>query len=187
MTELVGTSSLATVMRAGPLDPSWVLEFIGQVASALGAAHRAGLHQGISPGNLLLAPGGAVKLSGFGLVLGADSSRSDLSCLGLVAWECLIGSAPVLGTSLELAPRQKKRPMPSLPATVPGGVAELVVDLMAAGSAARPVSVAEVVTRCQGLRAVPMRVTQMRQAGSSPGTLLLDPPAQLSRELARTA
>ncbi len=188
VTELVGTSSLATVLRAGPLDPAWVLKVIGQVASALGAAHGAGLvHQDIRPGNLLLVPGGAVKLTGFGLVPGDGSSGSDLSCLGLVAWACLIGSPPVLGASPELAPRQERRPMPSLPATVPAGVAGLVADLMAAGPAARPVSVAEVVTRCRDLMAVPMRVAQARPAGSSHGTFLLDPPAPRSRELPRVA
>jgi eukaryotic-like serine/threonine-protein kinase len=191
VTELVGTCSLATVMRAGPLDPAWVLELIGQVASALDAAHSAGLvHQDISPGNLLLVPGGAVKLTGFGLAPGAGSPGSALCCLGLVAWECLIGSPPVPGASPEPAPRQGRRPLPSLPslpATVPPGVAGLVADLMAAGPAARPVSVAEVVTRCRDLMAVPMRVAQARQAGSSPGTLLLDPPAQRSGELARVA
>jgi serine/threonine protein kinase len=187
VTELVGTSTLATVMRV-PLDPAWVLELIGQVASALDAAHGAGLvHQDISPGNLLLVPGGAVKLTGFGLALGAGSSGSDLCCLGLVAWACLIGSPPVPGASPELAPRQGRRPLPSLPATVPADVAGLVADLMAAGPAARPVSVAEVVTRCRDLMAVPMRVAQARQAGSSHGTLLLDPPAQRSWELARVA
>jgi serine/threonine protein kinase len=188
VTELVGTSTLATVMRAGPLDPAWVLELIGQVASALDAAHGAGLvHHDISPGNLLLVPGGAVKLTGFGLALGAGSSGSDLSCLGLVARACLTGSPPVPGASPELAPRQGRRPLPALPATVPAGVAGLVADLMAAGPAARPVSVAEVITRCRDLMAVPMRVAQVRQAGSSRGTLLLDPPAQRSWELARVA
>jgi eukaryotic-like serine/threonine-protein kinase len=187
VTELMETSSLATVMRAGPLDPAWVLDLIGQVASALGAAHGAGLHQDISPENLLLVPGGAVKLTGFGPLASAGSPGRDLSCLGLVAWACLIGSPPVLGASPELAPRQERRPMPSLPATVPAGVAGLVADLMAAGPAARPVSVAEVVTRCRDLMAVPMRVAPARPAGSSHRTLLLDPPASRSRELARVA
>jgi serine/threonine protein kinase len=187
VTELMGTSSLATVMRAGPLDPAWVLDLIGQVASALGAAHGAGLHQNISPENLLLVPGGAVKLTGFGLLPSTGGSGSDLSCLGLVAWACLVGSPPVLGASPELAPSQERRPMPSLPATVPADVAGLVADLMAASHAARPVSVAEVVTQCRDLMAATMRVAPARHAGSSHGTPLLDPPAPGSRKLARVA
>jgi eukaryotic-like serine/threonine-protein kinase len=189
VTELVGASSLAAVMQAGPLEPAWVLELICQVTSALGAAHSAGLmHQDINPGNLLLAPGGAVKLTGFGLAQGAGSPGSDLYSLGLVAWGCLTGSLPASGASLEVAPGQESRPLlPAMPATVPAGIAGLAADLLATGPAARPASVAEVVTRCRELMAVPMRVAEPRQANCSPTTLLLDPPAQGSRKLARIA
>jgi len=187
VTELVGASSLATVMRAGSLDPAWVLEIVCQVASALDAAHSAGLvHQDVNPGNLLLVPGGAVKLTGLGLAQGAGSSGSDLSALGLVAWGCLAGSPPVPGAAPQLASGQGSWPLPPLPATVPAGVAGLAADLIAADPAARPVSIAEVVTRCRALMAAPMRVAQPRQAGCSHGTLLLDPPTQRSRELTRT-
>ena len=161
VTELVGGSSVAAVMQAGPLDPAWVLDLICQVTSALGAAHSVGLaHHDISPGTLLLAPGGTVKLTGFGLAQGTGSPGSDLSCLGLVAWACLTGSPPVPGASPELAPGQESRPLPLMPATVPVGVAGLVADLMAAGLEARPVSAAEVVTRSRDLMAVPMRAGQ---------------------------
>jgi serine/threonine protein kinase len=187
ITELMGTSSLATVMRAGPLDPAWVLDLIGQVASALGAAHGAGLHLDISPENLLLVPGGAVRLTGFGLLPSVGSSGRDLSCLGMVAWACLSGSPLVPGASPELAPGQEARPMPSLPATIPAGVAGLVTDLIAVVPAGPPVSVAEVVTRCRDLMAVPMRGAPAWPAGYSHGTPLLDPPAPRSRELARVA
>jgi serine/threonine protein kinase len=157
VTEPVTGSSLAAVMRAGPLDPAWVLEVICQVASALGAAHSAGLvHRNVNPGNLLLAPGGAVKLTGFGLAQCGGSPGGDLSGLGLVAWACLAGAPPV--------PR----------ATVPAGVAGLAADLIAAGAAARPVSISEVVTRCHELMAVPMRATRARPVGRADGTLLLE-------------
>ena len=188
VTELVGASSLAAVMQAGPLDPAWVLDLICQVTSALGAAHGAGLvHQDINPGNLLLAPGGAVKLTGFGLAQGDGSPGSDLYSLGLVAWGCLTGSQPASGASLEIAPGQESRPLPPMPATVPAGIAGLVADLIATDPAARPASVAEVVTRCRDLMAVPMRVAEPRQANCSPTRLLLDPPAQRSRKLSRIA
>ena len=187
VTELVGASSLATVMQAGPLDPAWVLEVICQVASALSAAHSAGLvHQDIKPENLLLEPGGAVKLTDFGLAQGAGSPGSDLYCLGLVAWECLTGSRSASGVSPEVAPGQEHPPLPPLPATVPAGVAGLVTDLTAADPATRPASAAEVVTRCRELMAVPLRATEPRQAGCSDATLLIDPSAQPPEQLART-
>jgi len=58
VTEPVGAASLSAVLQAGPLDPAWVLEVICQLASAVGAAHDAGLvHHDIEPDSLLLAPG----------------------------------------------------------------------------------------------------------------------------------
>jgi serine/threonine-protein kinase len=188
VTELVGGSSVAAVMQAGPLDPAWVLELIRQVASALGAAHSAGLvHQDINPGSLLLAPGGAVKLTGFGLARGADRPGSDLYCLGLVAWGCLTGSPPASGASLQAAPGQESKPFPAMPATVPEGIAELAAALLATGPAARPATVAEVLTRCGELMAVPMRVAKPRQASGSATTPLLDPQTRRSPKLARVA
>ena len=57
VTELVETASVAVVLRAGRLDPAWVLDVICQVSSALEAVHAVGLiHRDIQPGNLLLAP-----------------------------------------------------------------------------------------------------------------------------------
>jgi serine/threonine-protein kinase len=184
VTEQVGASSLAAVMQGGPLDPAWVLEVICQVTSALSAAHSAGLaHQDIRPGNLLLAPGGTVKLTDFGLAQGADSHASDLYSLGLVAWGCLTGAPPASGASPEAAPGQERPPLPPLPATVPAGVAGLAADLTADDPAMRPADAAEVVTRCRELMAVPMRAAQARQADCPDTTLLLDPPAQRSRQL----
>ena len=178
VTELVGGSSLAGVMQAGPLDPAWVLELICQVASALGAAHSAGLvHQDIKPGNLLLEPGGAVKLTDFVLAPGTGSPASDLYRLGLVAWECLTGSRPPSGDSPEAAPGQECPPLPLMPATVPEGVAGLIADLTAADPALRPAGAPEVVTRCRELIAAPLRAAQPRQASSPDASLLLDPPA----------
>ena len=176
VTELVGASSLAAVMQAGPLDPAWVLDVICQVASALGAVHSAGLvHQDIKPGNLLLEPGGAVKLTDFGLAQGAGSPGSDLYCLGLVAWECLTGPRPASCVSPEAAPGQERPSLPPLPVTVPAGVAGLVADLTAADPAARPAGAAEVVTRCKELMAVPLRAAEPR-ASCPDTTLLIDPP-----------
>ena len=80
VTEPAGVTSLATVMRTGPLEPAWVLSMIREVASALDAAHTLGLvHQHINPRNLLLAPGGAVKLSDFGSPHAAEPFVRNMS------------------------------------------------------------------------------------------------------------
>jgi serine/threonine-protein kinase len=188
VTEPVGAASLSAVMQAGPLDPAWVLEVICQVASAVGAAHDAGLvHHDIEPGSLLLAPGGAVKLTGFGLAPGTGSPGGDLYALGLVAWACLTGAPPASGAPPDMAPGHDGRPLPPLAATVPASIAGLAADLTAADPAARPASAAEVVARCRDLMAAPMRIAEPRRPGGRHATLLLDPPAPRSPELAKIA
>jgi serine/threonine-protein kinase len=145
VTELVGTSSLATLTQAGPLDPPWVLEVVWLLAGALETAHAAGLvHQNITSANILLAPGGAVKLTDLALSDAAEpdvgTPAGDLCALGAVAWECLTGAPPLPAA----------RP---LPAVVPRGLAALVADLTAADPRTRPATAAEVATRAGELLA----------------------------------
>ncbi len=173
VTEPAGVTSLATVMPTGPLEPAWVLAVIGQVTSALAAAHAAGLvHQDINPANLLLAPGGDVKLTDFGSSHVAEATTggpgylapertpgspatpaSDLYSLGVVAWECLARTS--LRTELE----RGSPPLPRLPAIVGSGVAALVADLTAMDPADRPPSAAQVAARAGELLAVPLRAS----------------------------
>ena len=152
VTDLVGASSLATLIQAGPLDHPWVLEVVSQIASALEVAHADGLvHQNIRAQNLLLAPGGAVKLTDFGPSDAGEPAATpadDLYDLGMVASECLTG------------------------AMVPAGVAALLADLTAEDPRARPATAAEVAARSRDLLAVPLRVlgvlTRMRFLGGNP-------------------
>jgi eukaryotic-like serine/threonine-protein kinase len=189
VTEPASVTSLATVLGTGPLEPAWVLSMIREVASALDAAHTLGLvHQHINPRNLLLAPGGAVKLTDFGSPHAAEppasapedppgyvapertpgtpaTPASDLYSLGAVAWECLTGKS--LPTALECGGPQ----VPRLPAALGADVAALVADLTATDPAARPASAGRVAERAGELLAVPMRASE----GNSPASALLDP------------
>lgn len=181
VTEPAGDTSLATVMPGIPLEPAWVLDMIRQAASALAAAHAAGLtHDHICPGSLLLASGGAVKLSDFGSGPGAEvalryrapertrggsaTPASDLFALGVVAWECLTGDRA------RREPGHGNRPLPRPPAVVGPGVAALVADLTAPEPADRPASAARTAGRASELLALPLR------PGSSPGVLM--PPGE---------
>jgi serine/threonine-protein kinase len=208
--ELVNGPSLAAAMGGGPLEPSWVLDMIGQVAAGLAAAHAAGLvHRDIKPANLLLAPGGAVKITDFGIAHAAGSARltragtlrgtpgylapervaggaaspaSDLYSLGVVAWECLAGAPPFTGSPLEVASAHARRPLPPLPPQVPAEVAALVAQLTAKDPAGRPASAAATAARARQLRGAETATAAAAAIapGSRPAGRYARPPATLA-------
>jgi tRNA A-37 threonylcarbamoyl transferase component Bud32 len=178
--ELVDGPSLAGVLAAGPLDVGMVMDVVAQTATALGAAHAAGLvHRDVKPTNLLLAPGGQVKITDFGIAYAAGSApltgtgtligtpaylapervagrpatpASDLYSLGIVCYECLTGNRPFTGTPVEVALAHTSRGLPALPPQVPAEAAALVASLTAKDPAARPASAADAAREAARLR-----------------------------------
>ena len=81
---LVEGPDLATVLQDGPLPPHRVVDIITQVASALDAAHAAGLvHRDIKPANILVtgpesgtSGGDFVYVADFGIARAVDGSTS---------------------------------------------------------------------------------------------------------------
>ncbi|MGH8920691.1 MAG: serine/threonine-protein kinase, partial [Actinomycetes bacterium] len=67
--EYLSAESLSTVLAIrGPLPPDEVARIGNQIASALTAAHAAGIvHRDIKPGNVLLAEDGTAKITDFGI------------------------------------------------------------------------------------------------------------------------
>ena len=69
--ELVDGETLASRLAAGPLSLADALRYARQIASALGAVHRAGIiHRDLKPGNIMLTRAGA-KLLDFGIAKSA--------------------------------------------------------------------------------------------------------------------
>ncbi|OZB88854.1 MAG: serine/threonine protein kinase, partial [Microbacterium sp. 14-71-5] len=180
--ELVPGEALSTIIeREGSLSADKTLDIVAQTASALQAAHAAGLvHRDIKPGNLLITPDGRVKITDFGIARIADqvpltatgqvmgtvqylspeqasghaaSPATDIYSLGIVAYECLAGKRPFTGESqVAIAMAQINDTPPPLPATVPQPVQNLVMAMIAKKPADRPSSAATVARAAQALR-----------------------------------
>ncbi|MGV0740979.1 serine/threonine protein kinase StpK7 [Mycolicibacterium sp. XJ870] len=112
-----------------PLEPSFVVDMVEQVAKALDAAHEAGLiHRDVKPSNILITDNDFVYLIDFGLARTAGEAgmttvgstlgtlaymaperfdtgkvdpRSDIYALACVLYECLTGARPYPVDSLE--------------------------------------------------------------------------------------
>jgi len=180
--ELVPGEALSTVLeRDGALSADKTLDIVAQTASALQAAHAAGLvHRDIKPGNLLITPDGRVKITDFGIARIADqvpltatgqvmgtvqylspeqasghpaSPATDTYSLGIVAYECLAAKRPFTGESqVAIAMAQINEQPPPLPPTVPIPVQNLVMAMIAKKPADRPSSSATVARAAQALR-----------------------------------
>ena len=193
--ELVEGPALIEVLSRGPLDAARTMDVICQVAAGLHAAHSAGLvHRDIKPGNLLIGPGGQVKITDFGIshaagsapitrtgmligtpaylaperVTGGSASPvSDRYSLGIVAWECLTGAAPFTGQEMDVALAHRDLALPPLPPGVPTPAAALVAEMTAKDPGSRPATAGDVARRAGQLRDA--LAGPPRQSGGWPG------------------
>ncbi|WP_203136716.1 serine/threonine-protein kinase [Microbacterium sp. JZ31] len=180
--ELVPGEALSTILeRETKLPPDRTLDIVAQTASALQAAHAAGLvHRDIKPGNLLITPDGRVKITDFGIARIADqvpltatgqvmgtvqylspeqasghpaSPATDIYSLGIVAYESLAGRRPFTGESqVAIAMAQINEQPPPLPDDIPEPVRNLVLAMIAKKPEDRPASAAVVARASNALR-----------------------------------
>lgn len=180
--ELVPGEALSTVLeRERVLPTDKVLDIVAQTASALQAAHAAGLvHRDIKPGNLLITPEGRVKITDFGIARIADqvpltatgqvmgtvqylspeqasghaaSPTTDIYSLGIVAYEALAGRRPFTGESqVAIAMAQINEAPPELPVTISEPVRNLVFTSISKKPAERPQTAAHLARAAQALR-----------------------------------
>jgi eukaryotic-like serine/threonine-protein kinase len=136
--EYVDGETLAELLlRRGRLEPDEAVALVLQACAGLETAHKAGLvHRDVKPQNLLVTPGGRLKIADFGIARSLDGTEltqagtvlgtaaylapeqaagetvtaaADVYSLGAVLYELLTGRPPYVADSLaELAARQQK-------------------------------------------------------------------------------
>src|SRR5205823_5162115 len=117
--ELIEGETLRDRLTRGPMQLSEAVDVAIQVASALAAAHQAGIvHRDIKPENIMLRPDGYVKVLDFGIAKLAESVFADPSSVAVLRRVeatadrqgpmTLIGTilGAVLGTVRQMSPEQ---------------------------------------------------------------------------------
>ncbi|MFI7454656.1 serine/threonine-protein kinase [Nonomuraea sp. NPDC049714] len=180
--ELVHGEPLSAILtRNGSLGPEVALDVLHQTAKALHVAHSSGIiHRDIKPGNLLVTPEGAIKVTDFGIARAMEAApvtqtgtvlgtaqyvspeqaqglpltpATDLYSLGVVAYECLSGRTPFRADSaVAIALQHLNEEPPPLGVDVPAPVRQLVLALLAKDPAQRPGSALELADRAYVLR-----------------------------------
>src|SRR2546426_4224133 len=109
-TEFIDGQTLRERMRSGPMKLGEVLEVAIQSASALSAAHDAGIvHRDIKPENLMLRRDGIVKVLDFGLAKLTDRPvATSVDTEALTRAQIKTDPGVVMGTAIYMSPEQAR-------------------------------------------------------------------------------
>lgn len=164
---LIDGIDLDTLLRrSGPLPPAKAVSIVSQVASALDAAHEAGvLHRDVKPGNILITDRDFAYLVDFGIANAATEQKLtqvgetlgtwtymaperfsgdesqvttsvDTYALACVLFEALTGTPPFTGDRASLVAAHLTQPPPRASTRV--GLPPAIDDVIARGMAKRP-------------------------------------------------
>ncbi len=166
--ELVEGEPMADLLaRERTLAPGQLLPILAQTARGLHAAHVAGVvHRDVKPSNLLITRDGTVKITDFGIALGANQAPmtaagmvmgtaqylppeqamgkaatgvGDIYALGIIAYESLVGRRPFTGsTQVDIAFAHVNQPVPPLPDEVDARVRDVVMSMLDKDPERRP-------------------------------------------------
>jgi serine/threonine protein kinase/Tfp pilus assembly protein PilF len=104
-TEFIEGTTLRERMTKGPIPPNEALDIATQVASALCAAHRAGIvHRDIKPENIMLRPDGYVKVLDFGIA--KVTQQETLGTTTVLGSQLATQQSLALGTRRYMSPEQ---------------------------------------------------------------------------------
>lgn len=135
-----GTDLRDVLVRRGALEPAQAAAIVADVCEALAAAHESGLvHRDVKPENVLIAPGGKVKVADFGIAAVVDTDLTapggvipgtlrylapeqargghagppaDIWATGALLYELVTGMPPHQGSGTELLRRRAEEPLP---------------------------------------------------------------------------